>query len=223
MPPEFLMSEQRVGCVKVVLPKKEMTALSVAIQCQKVLRDGATEEWPLVVKVAMDQHDNQDLLLLIGRGIIRVTKEIMEKELRETHRAATVPPTVHSTYSHATHPEPDLDRDPLHQRPPVPPSSTSSPALSTGGPRTHGKLLLGVSSSQGRAPGLCAASSLPSPSPSVTVVVAVRPSAPQRCHACGRFSRGSTTPSSPVAWIPCPMPPNTLQQQDSFLDGNHAE
>uniref|UniRef100_A0A453N9X1 Uncharacterized protein n=1 Tax=Aegilops tauschii subsp. strangulata TaxID=200361 RepID=A0A453N9X1_AEGTS len=98
----------------------------------------------------------------------------------ETHRAATVPPTVHSTYSHATHPEPDLDRDPLHQRPPVPPSSTSPPLLSTGRPCTHGKLLLGISSSQGRAPGLYAASSLPSPSTSVTVAVPVRPSMPQR-------------------------------------------
>ena len=48
-----------------------------------------------------------------------------------------------------------------------------------------------------------------------TYVVACWP-APYSCHACGRFSRGSTTPSSPVAWIPCPMPPNTLQQQGSY-------
>ena len=29
----------------------------------------------------MDQHGSQDLLLIIGRGIVGVAKEIMEKEL----------------------------------------------------------------------------------------------------------------------------------------------
>ena len=36
---EFLMFEQRVCCIKVVLPKKEMPALSVAIQRWKVARE----------------------------------------------------------------------------------------------------------------------------------------------------------------------------------------
>ena len=52
-PPEFLMFEQRVGCVKVVLPKKEMVALSVAIQRQNMARDRAPEQRALPIKVVM--------------------------------------------------------------------------------------------------------------------------------------------------------------------------
>ena len=62
---EFLMFEQRVCCIKVVLSKKEMPALSVAIQRQKVARNGATEQRPLAVEVVMDQHDSQYLLLVV--------------------------------------------------------------------------------------------------------------------------------------------------------------
>ena len=78
---EFLMFEQRVCCIKVVLPKKEMPALSVAIQRRKVARNGATEQRPLVIKVVMDQHGSQYLLLVVGRRIVGVAKEIVEKEL----------------------------------------------------------------------------------------------------------------------------------------------
>ena len=53
---KFLMFEQRICCIKVVLPKKEMPALSVAIQRRKVARNGATEQRPLAVEVVMDQH-----------------------------------------------------------------------------------------------------------------------------------------------------------------------
>ena len=73
------MSEQRVCCIKVVLPEKEMPALSVTIQRWKVARNGATEQWPLAVEVVMDQHGSQYLLLLVGRRIVRVAKEIVEK------------------------------------------------------------------------------------------------------------------------------------------------
>lgn len=78
---EFLMFEQRVCCIKVVLPEKEMPALSVAIQCRKVVRNGATEQRPLAVEVVMDQHDSQYLLVVVGRRIVRVAKEILKKEL----------------------------------------------------------------------------------------------------------------------------------------------
>ena len=61
--------------------KKEMPALSVAIQRRKVARNGATEQWPMAVEVVMDQHGNQYLLLVIGGRIVGVTKEIMEKKL----------------------------------------------------------------------------------------------------------------------------------------------
>ena len=80
-PPEFLMFEQRVCCVKVVLPKKEMPALSVAIQRRKVAQNGATEQRPLPVEVVMDQHGGQYLLLIVGRRIVGVAKEIVKKEL----------------------------------------------------------------------------------------------------------------------------------------------
>ncbi|XBH68834.1 hypothetical protein VPH35_096887 [Triticum aestivum] len=105
-----------------------------------------------------------------------------------------MPPTSHST--HATHPEPDLDRDPLHRRPPVPsptggllsplpqpPLLSPQPPLLSWAPPTRetaARRLQQSSSSQGRAPSLRAASSLPSPPSYVTVVVAIRPSAPQR-------------------------------------------
>ena len=75
------MLEQRVCCVKVVLPKKEMPALSVAIQRRKVARNGATKHGVLAIEVVMDQYGNQDLLVIIGRGIIGVGKEIVKKEL----------------------------------------------------------------------------------------------------------------------------------------------
>lgn len=75
------MFEQRVGCVKVVLPNKEMPALSVAIQRRKVPRDRATEQRPLAIKVVMDQHGSQDHLLIVGQGIVGVAKEIVEKEI----------------------------------------------------------------------------------------------------------------------------------------------
>ena len=78
---EFLMFEQRVCCIKVVLPKKEMLALSVAIQRQKVARNRATEQRPLAVEVVMDQHGSQYLLLVVGRRIVGVAKKIVEKEL----------------------------------------------------------------------------------------------------------------------------------------------
>ena len=81
MAPEFLMFEQRVRCVKVVLPKKEMTALSVVIQRRKVPRNGATERRALAIEVVMDQYGSQDLLLIIGRGIVGVAKKIVKKEL----------------------------------------------------------------------------------------------------------------------------------------------
>ena len=74
------MFEQQVGCVKVVLPKKEMPALSIVIQRRKVPQNGATEQRPLTIEVVMDQHGSQDLLI-IGRGTVKVAKEIMEKEL----------------------------------------------------------------------------------------------------------------------------------------------
>ena len=64
---EFLMFEQRVCCIKVVLPKKEMPAPSVAIQRRKVARNGATEQRPLAIEVVMDQHGIQYLILVIGR------------------------------------------------------------------------------------------------------------------------------------------------------------
>ena len=76
---KFVMFEQRICCIKVVLPKKEMPDLSVAIQRRKVARNGATEQ--RLLAVVMDQHGNQDLLLIIGRGIVGVAKEIMKKEL----------------------------------------------------------------------------------------------------------------------------------------------
>ena len=75
------MFEQRVCCIKVVLPEKEMPALSVTIQRRKVARNGATEQRPLVVEVVMDQHGSQYLLLVVGRRIVRVAKEIVEEEL----------------------------------------------------------------------------------------------------------------------------------------------
>ena len=75
------MFEQRICCIKVVFPKKEMPALSVAIQRRKVARNGATEQRPLAVEVVMDQHDSQYLLLVIGRRIVGVAKEIVKKEL----------------------------------------------------------------------------------------------------------------------------------------------
>ena len=75
------MFEQRVCCIKVVLPEKEMPALSVTIQRRKVARNGATEQRPLVVEVVMDQHGSQYLLLVVGRRIVGVAKEIVEKEL----------------------------------------------------------------------------------------------------------------------------------------------
>ena len=78
---EFVMFEQRVCCIKVVLPEKEMPALSVAIQRRKVARNGATEQRPLIVEVVMDQHGSQYLLLVIGRRIVGVAKEIVRKEL----------------------------------------------------------------------------------------------------------------------------------------------
>ena len=78
---EFLMFEQRVYCIKVVLPKKEMPALSVAIQRRKVARNGATEQRLLAVEVVMDQHGSQYLLLVIGRRIVGVKKEILKKKL----------------------------------------------------------------------------------------------------------------------------------------------
>ena len=78
---EFLMFGQGVCCVKVVLPKKEMPALSVAIQHRKVPCNAATERRTLAIGVVMDQHGSPDLLLLIGRGIVRVTEEIVKKEL----------------------------------------------------------------------------------------------------------------------------------------------
>ena len=58
-----------------------MAALSVAIQCRKLPRDRATEQRPLAIKVVMDQHGSQDLLLIIRRGIVGVAKKIMETEL----------------------------------------------------------------------------------------------------------------------------------------------
>ena len=63
---EFVMFEQRVCCIKVVLPEKEMPALSVAIQRRKVARNGATEQRPLAVEVVMDQYGGQYLLLVVG-------------------------------------------------------------------------------------------------------------------------------------------------------------
>ena len=78
---EFLMFEQRVCCIKIVLPKKEMPALSVAIQRRKVAQNGATKQRPLAVAVVMDQHSSQYLLLIIGQRIVRVANEIMEKQL----------------------------------------------------------------------------------------------------------------------------------------------
>ena len=81
MTAEFLLFEQRVCCIKIVLPKKEMPALSVAIQRRKVAGNGATEQRPLAVEVVMDQHGSQYLLLVIGRRIVGVTKEIVKKEL----------------------------------------------------------------------------------------------------------------------------------------------
>ena len=76
---KFLMFEQRICCIKVLLPKKEIPALSVAIQRRKVAQNGATKECPLAIEVVMDQHGSQDLI--IGRGIVGVAKEIVEKEL----------------------------------------------------------------------------------------------------------------------------------------------
>ena len=61
------MFEERVWCLEVVLPEKEMAALSVAIQRRKVARNGATEQRPLAVEVVMDQHGSQYLLLVVGR------------------------------------------------------------------------------------------------------------------------------------------------------------
>ena len=78
---EFLMYQQRVCCIKVLLAKKEMSALSGAIQRRKVTRNGATEQRPLAVEVVMDQHDSQYLLIVIGRRIVGVAKEIVKKEL----------------------------------------------------------------------------------------------------------------------------------------------
>ena len=78
---EFLVFEQRICCVKVGLPKKKMSALPVAIQRRKVARNGATEQRPLAVEVVMDQHDSQYLLLVVGRRIVVIAKEIVEKEL----------------------------------------------------------------------------------------------------------------------------------------------
>ena len=78
---KFLMFEQRVCCIKVVLPKKEMPALSVAIQRRKVARNEATKKQPLAVEVVMDQHGSQYLLLVVGRRIVGVAKEIVKKEL----------------------------------------------------------------------------------------------------------------------------------------------
>ena len=75
------MFEQRVCCIKVVLPKKEMPALSVAIQRRKVARNGATEQRRLAIEVVMDQHGSQYLLLVVGRRIVGAAKEIVEKEL----------------------------------------------------------------------------------------------------------------------------------------------
>ena len=75
------MFEQRVCCIKVVLPEKEMPALPVTIQRRRVARNEATEQRPLVVEVVMDQHDSQYLLLVIGRRIVGVAKEIMKKQL----------------------------------------------------------------------------------------------------------------------------------------------
>ena len=78
---QFFMFEQWVCCIKVVLPKKEMPALSVAIQRRKVPRDRATEQRPLAIKVVMDQHGSQYLLFIVGRRIVRIAKEIVKKEL----------------------------------------------------------------------------------------------------------------------------------------------
>ena len=75
------MFEQRVCCIKVVLSEKEMPALSVAIQHRKVARNGATKQRPLAVEVVMDQHGSQYLLLIVGRRIVGVEKEIVKKEL----------------------------------------------------------------------------------------------------------------------------------------------
>uniref|UniRef100_A0A453KAD9 Uncharacterized protein n=1 Tax=Aegilops tauschii subsp. strangulata TaxID=200361 RepID=A0A453KAD9_AEGTS len=65
---------------------------------------------------------------------------------------------------------------------------------------TAARRLQQSSSSQGRAPSLRAASSLPSPPSYVTVVVAIRPSAPQRVEdsdRVGRFvQRSSPSPSA---------------------------
>ena len=72
---KFVMFEQRVYCIKVVLSEKKMPALSVTIQRRKVARNGATEQRPLAVEVVMDQHDIQYLLLVVGRRIVGVTKE----------------------------------------------------------------------------------------------------------------------------------------------------
>ena len=78
---EYLMFEQRVCCIKVVHSKKEMPALSVAIQRRKVARNGATEQWSLTVEVVMDQYGSQYLLLVIGGRIVGVAKKIVKKEL----------------------------------------------------------------------------------------------------------------------------------------------
>ena len=63
-PPELVMFEQRAGCVKVVLPKKEMVALSIAMQRRSVPRDRAPEQRPLPIKVFMDQHNRHHLLII---------------------------------------------------------------------------------------------------------------------------------------------------------------
>ena len=39
------------------------------------------EQRPVAVEVVMDQHGNQYLLLVIGRRIVEVAKEIVKKEL----------------------------------------------------------------------------------------------------------------------------------------------
>ena len=41
--------------------------------------NGATKQRPLAIEVVMDQHGSQDLLLIIGRGIVGVAKEIVKK------------------------------------------------------------------------------------------------------------------------------------------------
>ena len=74
------MFEQRVCCIKVVLPKKEMPALSVTIQRRKVARNGATEHRSLAIEVVMDQHGSQYLLLVIGGRTVGVAKETVEKK-----------------------------------------------------------------------------------------------------------------------------------------------